>query len=548
MKPVIIIAIAFVLLFVPITTFAESESLIVAARSYERIQIYMNSGDELEFSIQVDGGKNDDINLFIGIPGRETMEGRVVVSHSDKFTAPTSGTYVFTFDNTISTISNKSVLFSYEITKNTFRVYVDPLPEWAGFASGVMSESTEYWKKVNPKLQFYKADDFSNANLHVKWVKDFGQQHVGYAKGSTFIEVGLGDSGCNGVWNPYSAKHTAKIMTHEIGHILGLGHSNNQNNIMYPYMQDREYGVVSHEFTLSERYAQFVSLCTTKSVTAFNYHVSADDPTFGFDVYVTPSSDSLTKWVDGKAFEYYTGEGCFAEGYISFGGSCQGVSGSGGLLIIMDKELTNDLTKVTVSTEEIPFTTGRLGSVDNIVHTYETPQSILDLKESFESKPTSEQKESFQSKTQCGPGTILKNGKCIVDTKQELEKSSKGGGCLIATATYGSELAPQVQKLRELRDNSLLSTESGMNFMNLFNEFYYSFSPAIADLERESPVFREAVKIAITPMITSLSILNYVDMDSEAEVLGYGISLIILNGMMYVGIPAIVIVGIRKRF
>jgi len=124
--------------------------------------------------------------------------------------------------------------------------------------------------------------------------------------------------------------------------------------------------------------------------------------------------------------------------------------------------------------------------------------------------------------------------------------SENGGGCLIATATFGSELAPQVQQLRELRDNSLLNTESGSAFMESFNDFYYSFSPIIADYERENPVFRELVKIAITPMISSLSILNYVDMDSEAEVLGYGISLIILNGMMYVGIPAIIIMRIRK--
>jgi len=123
-----------------------------------------------------------------------------------------------------------------------------------------------------------------------------------------------------------------------------------------------------------------------------------------------------------------------------------------------------------------------------------------------------------------------------------------GGGCLIATATYGSELAPQVQQLRELRDNQLLNTESGTAFMESFNEFYYSFSPYIADYERENPVFREAVKITITPMISSLSILNYVDMDSEYEVLGYGISLILLNGLMYVGIPAVVIIGIRKKF
>ena len=125
-------------------------------------------------------------------------------------------------------------------------------------------------------------------------------------------------------------------------------------------------------------------------------------------------------------------------------------------------------------------------------------------------------------------------------------KNIPSGGCLIATATYGSELAPQVQQLRELRDNQLLNTESGTSFMESFNDFYYSFSPYIADYERENPVFREMVKIAITPMITSLSILNYVDMDSEAEVLGYGISLILLNVGMYVGIPAIVIIKFRK--
>ena len=131
-----------------------------------------------------------------------------------------------------------------------------------------------------------------------------------------------------------------------------------------------------------------------------------------------------------------------------------------------------------------------------------------------------------------------------LDAHEAIEK--RGGGCLIATATYGSELAPQVQQLRELRDNQLLQTESGTSFINTFNDFYYSFSPIIADYERENPIFKEMVKIAITPMISSLSILNYVDMDSEVEVLGYGISLILLNGMMYFGIPAIVIMRIRK--
>jgi len=124
---------------------------------------------------------------------------------------------------------------------------------------------------------------------------------------------------------------------------------------------------------------------------------------------------------------------------------------------------------------------------------------------------------------------------------------SSEGGCLIATATYGSEMALEVQQLREIRDNSLLQTKSGTQFMQYFNDVYYSFSPYIADYERENPVFKEMVKLAITPMISSLSILNYVDMDSEESVLGYGISLIILNVAMYVGIPILAVMRLIKN-
>lgn len=143
-------------------------------------------------------------------------------------------------------------------------------------------------------------------------------------------------------------------------------------------------------------------------------------------------------------------------------------------------------------------------------------------------------------------GQTVSETKTIIQSMQKPNSDQKSatGGCLIATATYGTEMAPQVQMLREIRDNSLLHTESGSTFMTLFNNFYYSFSPTIADYERENPLFKETVKLAITPMISTLSIMEFAD--SESEVLGYGISLIVLNGMMYFGIPAIVIIKIRK--
>ena len=165
--------------------------------------------------------------------------------------------------------------------------------------------------------------------------------------------------------------------------------------------------------------------------------------------------------------------------------------------------------------------------------------------------------------------TVLLNGKEISAAINETERSSvisvvfdgkgdytigittidkyNGGGCLIATASFGSELSPQVQLLREIRDNTILQTKSGSTFMMGFNQLYYSFSPAIADYERENPTFKEVVKITLTPLLTSLTLLQYADIDSESEMLGYGIGIILLNIGMYFVAPAVLIMKIKKR-
>ena len=166
----------------------------------------------------------------------------------------------------------------------------------------------------------------------------------------------------------------------------------------------------------------------------------------------------------------------------------------------------------------------------------EQEPTIIEATEEPDAEPETE-----PSMTQpiCGPGTVLKNNVCVA--------GEQGGGCLIATAAFGSEMAPQVQFLREIRDGTVLQTQSGSAFMTGFNQFYYSFSPVIADYERENIAFKEAVKITITPMLTSLAILNYVDIDSEEEMLGYGIGIILLNIGMYFVAPAVVIFKIRNR-
>lgn len=121
-----------------------------------------------------------------------------------------------------------------------------------------------------------------------------------------------------------------------------------------------------------------------------------------------------------------------------------------------------------------------------------------------------------------------------------------GGGCLIATAAYGTELAPQVQMLRELRDNTVMSTGAGSSFMEGFNGIYYSFSPYVADLQREHPALRDVTRALITPMVHSLGIMSLAEGGSEAHIVGLGAAVIALNLGMYAAAPAAVVLAARR--
>lgn len=204
--------------------------------------------------------------------------------------------------------------------------------------------------------------------------------------------------------------------------------------------------------------------------------------------------------------------------------------------------------QLTITSEEKATINKREALIRNSIGKYNTGSDVIDLQYR---ETVFKSNDKFYTITYAN--TVNNFEKSLPKYEQILgslamPESKDQSGCLVATAVFGSELAPQVQLLREVRDNVLFNTNSGTAFMIQFNEFYYALSPTVADWERQNPLFKETVKITITPMLSTMSILNHADIHSEQQMLGYGIGVILLNIGMYFVVPAIVLIKARKFF
>jgi len=124
--------------------------------------------------------------------------------------------------------------------------------------------------------------------------------------------------------------------------------------------------------------------------------------------------------------------------------------------------------------------------------------------------------------------------------------------CIIATATYGSELSPEVQFLRGFRDQQVKSTFAGDQFMVAFNAWYYSFSPYIADFIASNAFARAVMKVLLYPLIGILHLAamtyNAFSFSHELAVVMAGLVASALIGLVYFSPLAILALALLRRY
>lgn len=231
---------------------------------------------------------------------------------------------------------------TYRESRNTVKIsqtneyanYVHFQPEWKSYPRNLIVDVTTTWEReIIPG-----EEEESDITKHGAKQRQNGLQYVN-SKPVVAVQYDYRD--CESQWF-----HYAKTGLDFLGYNLNFFKENTS-------IPNYAYSDESQKQKLQNGFAQFVPICTSKESTNYEYTVSVNDDTIGFDVYFVPSH--VQQWYYfqyPENFEHYSDDGCFANNFQKFSGECTGVDKNGGLLIVLPDELSRPMTKISVDLVE----------------------------------------------------------------------------------------------------------------------------------------------------------------------------------------------------
>ena len=185
--------------------------------------------------------------------------------------------------------------------------YIDPIPWYAsdGVTDAVQDivEVLEEWTPYGAQIR--QTQDELEADIHVQWVRDYGDHILGLAVHQTVIHVGLGSTNCHDEWQSFDSDTVEKILWHEFGHAFGYGHSEDLGNIMYPTLKTRF--AVEQDFSevISPLWYWTVPFCEAGF---YSFEFETEDTRNDFQFAVLPLLVSFEDYLDDSRSAYQSCE------------------------------------------------------------------------------------------------------------------------------------------------------------------------------------------------------------------------------------------------
>ena len=126
-----------------------------------------------------------------------------------------------------------------------YKVYINDQPDGLPIDHvSTLENSFSFWEKYTNlisndgkkvDIRFNTTGIQGEANIWITWVvRNMGEGVLGHATlGKGVIEVAIGGYGCDGSFQLLDVDTVEYVMTHELGHSIGLNHATNPDNIMY---------------------------------------------------------------------------------------------------------------------------------------------------------------------------------------------------------------------------------------------------------------------------------------------------------------------------